>query len=169
MAFSPPPVRFDLDSAESETLRQLRLSLSDFRAMLASLPDNQRSVEHNQQFNQFRTETIALLGGEVAQEVPPAITGDTTTDRSISLIVVGGVLVALVGLGMNALVPDDLLVNGFGCLTSLSGTLLVAGGFGVLAYKNYQERVNSISQLRERTDLLMLQIDHRLRLGNAYQ
>lgn len=169
MSVGTPPVRFNLDTAESEALRQVRLSLSDFRAMLASLPDNHRSVEHNQQFNQFRTETVALLGGEIAQEVPAAVTGDATTDRSISLIVVGGVLVALVGLGMNALVTDDLLVNGLGCLTSLSGTLLVAGGFGVLAYKNYQERVNSISQLRERTDLLMLQIDHRLRLADAYQ
>ena len=159
------PVHFNPATGNIGQLQQLRMSVADFRAMLASLPEDERSVEHNEQFNQFRKETMALLGRDVGEEVPRAITGDVTTDRSISLIVILGVILALTGLGINAIILEDVIVNSLGCCVSSGGMLLVIGAFGVLAMKNYRERVNDIAQLRERCDLLLLQIDHRLRMG----
>lgn len=159
------PAQFDLTAEAGNQLQQLRMSVANFRAMLASLPDEDRSVEHNEQFNQFRKEAMTLLGGEFSEEVPRAITGDVTTDRSLSLIVVLGVILALTGLGINAIILEDVLVNSLGCCISSGGMLLVIGAFGVLGMKNYRERVNSIAQLRERCDLLLLQLDHRLRMG----
>jgi hypothetical protein len=160
-------VQFELGPEEAERLRQLRASLSDFRAMLASLPDEKRSVEHNQQFNQMRLEARTLLGGVFAEEVPKAITGDVTTDRSISLIVILGVILALGGLGLNSVILDDVTINSLGCCISSGGMLLVIGAFAVLARKNIQERVNDIYELRERCDLLMLEIDHRLKMAGT--
>lgn len=159
------PAQFNTVAGQATQLQQLRMSVADFRAMLASLPDENRSVEHNEQFNQFRSEAVTLLGGELSEDVPKAITGDVTTDRSLSLIVILGVILALTGLGVNAIILESVIINSLGCCVSGGGTLLVIGAFGVMAMKNYRERVNNIAQLRERCDLLLLQLDHRLRMG----
>ena len=159
------PAQFNPVAGQANQLQQLRMSVADFRAMLASLPDENRSVEHNEQFNQFRSEAVTLLGGELSEDVPKAITGDVTTDRSLSLIVILGVILALTGLGVNAIILESVIINSLGCCVSGGGTLLVIGAFGVMAMKNYRERVNNIAQLRERCDLLLLQLDHRLRMG----
>jgi hypothetical protein len=161
------PVQFDLSLEQVEQLRQMRGTLSGFRAMLATLPDQKRSVEHNQQFNQLRLETKTLLKGAFTEDVPKAITGDVTTDRSLSLIVVLGAILALVGLGINSVILDDVTINSLGCCISSGGMLLLIGAFVVLARKNMQERVNSISELRDRCDLLLLEIDHRLKMAGV--
>lgn len=162
-------VQFELTPEEANSLRQLRASLSDFRAILATLPDETRSVEHNRQFNQFRLEAKTLLGGVFSEEVPRAITGDVSTDRSISLIVILGVILALAGLGLNSIILDDVTINSLGCCISSGGMLLVVGAFVVLARKNVQERVNDINDLRQLCDLLMLQIDHRLKMAGVWE
>jgi hypothetical protein len=161
------PVQFELTVEEVARLQQLWSSVSDFRDLLDSLADTLRSVEHNQQFNQFRLETKALLGGTLTEDIPQAITGDVTTDRSISLIVILGVILALVGLGINAIILEDVLVNSLGCCISSGGMLLVVGAFVVLSMKNARQRVNNIADLRRRCDLLLLQIEHRVKMGEV--
>ena len=42
--------------------------------------------------------------------------------------------------------------------------LLVIGGFVVLNTKNIRQRVSNMEDLRKRCDLLLYQIDHRLRM-----
>lgn len=159
-------VQFELSVEEARRLQQLQASVVDFRDMLATLPDEERSVDYNQQFNQFRTEADALLNSNLSEEeVPKAITGDVATDRSISLIVILGVILALTGLGINAIILEDVVINSLGCCVSSGGTLLVIGAFVVLAMKNYRERITTIAELRERCDLLLFQLDHRLRMA----
>jgi hypothetical protein len=161
------PVQFGLTSQELAQLQQLRGSLSDFRAMLAVLPETERLAEYNQQFNQLRLEARALLKGNFTEEVPRAITGDVSVDRRISLIVMGGVILALIGLGINAIILEDVLVNSLGCCISSGGILLVIGGFVALSVKHSRERVSNVADLRERSDLLLFEIDHRLKMSGV--
>jgi hypothetical protein len=161
------PIQLDLTPEEVTRLQQLWSSVSDFRDMLDTLPDKLRSVEHNQQFNQFRLEAKTLIKGALAEDIPEAITGDVTTDRSISLIVILGVILALAGLGVNAIILEDVIVNSLGCCISSGGMLLVIGAFAVLSMKNARQRVNNIADLRQRSDLLLLQIEHRIKMDGV--
>jgi hypothetical protein len=163
------PVQFALTPEEVTQLQHLWSSVLDFRDVLDTLPDKLRSVEHNQQFNQFRLEAKTILRGVLAEDIPEAITGDVTTDRSISLIVILGVVLALAGLGINAIILEDVIVNSLGCCISSGGMLLVIGAFVVLSLKNARQRVNNIADLRQRCDLLLLQIEHRLKMAGVLE
>jgi hypothetical protein len=148
-------------------LQLLRGSILDFKAILEALPETERSPDLNQQFNQFRLETRALLGDSLSEEVPRAITGDVTTDRKISLVVIFGVILALTGLGINTVILEDVLVNSLGCCISSGGMLLVIGGFVVLSLKHAKARISTVADLSQLNDLLLLQIDHRLKMAGV--
>jgi hypothetical protein len=152
----------ELSSEEVNQLYIFRNSIAQFRVLLDTLPADERSMEHNKQFNELRSEAQALLKTPFTENVPRAITGNTNTDRSISAIVVVGALLALVGFGINSLILEDLIVNSLGCCISSGGLLLVIGAFVVLAMKNVRERVTSVTDLSYQTDLLLYQVDHRL-------
>ena len=132
--------------------------------MVAALPENERNPEYNQQFNQLRDEARGLLKGNFATKVPKAITGDVTTDRSVSVIVIIGVMLALLGLGINSIILEDVIINSLGCVVSSGGMLLVIGGFVVLSVKNMRQRVSDMGALDQRCDLLLYQVDHQLRM-----
>ncbi len=161
------PMHYTLTLEEVSGLQQLRASILDFREMVALLSAQDRSPEHNQQFNELRQETHTLLKGQFVTNVPKAITGDATTDRSINIIVIFGVILALLGLGINAIVLDDVVVNSLGCCVSSGGMLLVIAAFAVLATKNARQRVSTMADLRQRSDLLLYQIDHRLKTAGV--
>jgi hypothetical protein len=160
-----PQVNFTPE--ELNQLRQFRTSVSDFKTMVASLPADYRSAEYNEQFNQLRLEAQALLKAGFTTQVPKAITGDITTDRSISMIVILGVILALTGLGVNSIVLEDVLVNSLGCCISGGGMLLVVGAFVVLSMKRIRQPVSNVEDLGQRCDLLLYQIDHRLNMVDA--
>lgn len=148
-------------------LQSLRTSVTDFRAMLEAQAPGARNLEYNQQFNELRSETRALLRSPFTEEVPRAITGDVARDRMISAIVIVGVILALVGLGINTIVLEDVLVNSLGCCISSGGMLLLVGALGVMLLRNYRERVTTVSELIYRVDLLLFQIDHRLAMSGV--
>jgi len=158
------PVQINFTPEEIDRLQRFRASVADFLGMVAALPADQRSPEHNQQFNQLRTEAREVLKGDFTTKVPQAITGDVTTDRSVSVIVIVGVILALLGLGINSIILEDVVINSIGCLVSSGGMLLVIGGFVVLNTKNIRQRVSNMEDLRRRSDLLLYQVDHRLRM-----
>jgi len=157
-------VQFDYTAAEIEQLHRFRASVAEFADIVAALPADERSPEHNQQFNQLREEARGLIKGGFTTEVPRSITGDVTTDRSVSVIVIVGVILALLGLGINSIILEDVIINSLGCLISAGGMLLVIGGFVVLSAKNMRQRVSNMEDLLQRSDLLLYQIDHQLRV-----
>lgn len=161
------PFQPNLTSQELDQLQQLRASVSEFKRMVDMLPSDVRSAEYNAQFNQLRLEARALLKGGFTRDVPKAITGDTTRDRSLTIIVILGVILALTGLGVNSIILDDVLVNSLGCCISSGGMLLVVGTFVALVVRNIRERTTDMDDLRQRCDLLLYQIDHRLNMINA--
>ena len=154
----------DFSAQDIDQLQRLRASILDFREMVALLPPKERSPEHNQQFNQLRDETKVALKGKFTTKVPQAITGDVTTDRSISMIVIAGVILALLGLGVNSIVLEDVVINSLGFCVYGVGLLLIIGAFVVLTMRNMRRRVSNMDDLRQRSDLLLYQIDHRLKM-----
>ena len=147
---------------ELDQLQQLRTWVLDFREMVNMLPAEISSAEHNQQFNQLYTDVKPLLKDQAMVIVPKAITGDLNTDRSLSIVVVLGVIMALIGIGINAVILDDVFVNSLGCCISSGGMLFVIGAFGVLTMKHYRQRTSNMADLRQRCDLLLYQIDYHL-------
>lgn len=148
-------------------LQLLRGSILDFKAILEAMPETERSSELNQQFNQFRRETRTLLDDSFSEDVPRAVTGDVATDRKIFLVVIFGVILALAGLGLNAVILEDVLVNSLGCCISSGGMLLVIGGFAGLSMRHARERISTVADLSQLSDLLLLQIDHRLKMAGV--
>lgn len=164
---SSRPVNVSFTPQEIANLQKFRNSVAEFKEIVSALPGDMRSPEHNEQFNQLRAEAKTLLKGNFVTKVPKAITGDVTTDRSVSVIVIVGVILALLGLGINSIILEDVIINSIGCLISSGGMLLVIGGFVVLNLKNMRQRVSDTDALRQRCDLLLYQVDHRLRMLNA--
>ncbi len=158
-----------LTAEEIQQLQQLRASILDFRTMVASLSGKERSPEHNDQFNKLRADTRILLRGQFTSKIPQAITGDVTTDRSVNLIVILGVILALMGLGVNSVILEDVIVNSVGCCVSSGGMLLIIGGFFALMTRNTRQRVSNMNDLCQHSDLLLYQIDHRLRMSGVGQ
>ncbi len=154
---------------EIEQLQLLRVSVLDFRMMVSALPAKDRSPEHNDQFNKLRVNTGMLLKSQFTTKISPAITGDVTTDRSINLIVILGVILALIGLGVNSVILEDVIINSGGCCVSSGGMLLIIGGFFTLVTRNRRQRVSNMDDLRQRSDLLLYQIDHRLKMSGVGQ
>ncbi len=159
--------QFNATPEELDQLRQFRASASKFKEMVILLPDDTRSAEHNQQFNQLRSDARALLKSDFADKVPRAITGDVTTDRTVSIVVILGVIMALIGLGVNAVILDDVVVNSLGCCVSSGGMLFIIGAFVILVMKHYRQRVSNVEELHRRCDLLLYQIDHRLQMSGV--
>jgi hypothetical protein len=149
-------------SDDLSQLKKIRKSVADFKAMLDSLPASSRNLEYNSQFNELRSEAKALLKGPFTEDVPRAITGDVSRDRSLSVVVILGVVLALIGFGVNSIILEDVLVNSLGCCVSSGGMLLVLGALGVMLMRNVRERVTTVDQLSYRCDLLLYQLDHRL-------
>lgn len=150
-----------------DQLTAMRHSVVQFKALVDGLPPERRSLEHNQQFNELRAETRALLQTPFTHKIPRAITGDLNRDRTLSLVVVFGVILTLLGLGVNSVILESLLVNSLGCLVSSGGMLLIIGAFGVMVARNVRERVTDAGELSYRCDLLLYQLDHRLAMLGA--
>ncbi len=148
-------------------IQTLRNSVAEFQAMIKSLPDNRRSIEHNQEFNELRGEAQDLLKMRFTGKVPRAITGDLNRDRTLSAIVIFGVILTLIGLGVNSVILEDVLAYSLGCCVSSGGMLLIIGAFGVLVMRNVRERVSAVAELNQRCGLLLYQLDHRLAMSGV--
>lgn len=149
---------------ELERLARFRQSLAEFKELIASLPADTRSPDHNRQFNELRAEAQLLLKAPFVDDGVPlaAVGGSSATTGAVSMIVVLGVLLALVGFGINAVILEDVLINSLGCCVSSGGMLLVIGAFGVLVTKQFRPKITPAGEMNYLVDLLIYQVDHRL-------
>jgi len=153
---------------ELDRLKKFRASAADFKELISLLPPEYRSIDHNRQFNELRSEGQALLKGPFTDDVPEASLGGLGDAGPISVIVVAGVILALVGLGINSIVLEDVLINSLGCCVSSGGMLLIVGAFAVLVNRYRRGRTTANIDLTYQCDLLLYQIDHRLAMIGEY-
>ena len=155
---------------ELEQLQQMRLAVGAFQNAIASLPADEQNNGRNEQFNQLRLEVKAVLKERnFDQKVPKAITAEVLAERServilprLSGIVIFGVILALLGLGVNSIILDDLIINGLGCLVSSGGMALVIGAFIVWAITHSRRRLSNLGDLYLRGNALLYEIDYAL-------
>jgi hypothetical protein len=153
---------------ELDRLKTFRESVAEFKALISALPADYRSADHNRQFNLLRSEGLELLRTPFSDDVPEANASLSSQSSSISLIVVLGVILALLGLGINAIILEDVLINSLGCCVSSGGMLLVIGAFGILAMKNVRGKMTAAADLNYLCDLLLYEVDHRLSMIGEY-
>ena len=155
---------------ELDRLQRLRASVLAFKKMIAPLPANEQNNAHNEQFNQLLTEAKALLKERnFDKKVSKAITEDMLAVRAqrvilprLSGIVIFGVILALLGLGVNSIILEDLIINSLGCLVSSVGMLLIWGALGIWVMSNYRRRLTNLGELYLQCDPLLYQINNTL-------
>jgi hypothetical protein len=155
---------------ELRHLRRVRGLAERLQEALAPLAADLQSDAYSEQFNQLRLEAKALLKDpDFDQKVPRAITEELWASRSqrtifprLSMLTFLGVILALVGLGVNSIVLDDVLVNSVGCCISSVGMLLVLGSFGVWGLVNTRRRITNLGDLYQWCESLLDQVDQTL-------
>jgi len=155
---------------EIEQLPQVRLSVLAFQNMIASLPADEQNNARNEEFNQLRLEAKALLKDPgFDKKVAKAVSEDVLAERSqrvilprLSGIVIFGVILALLGLGINSIILDDLVINSLACLVSSGGMALVIGAFIVWALTISRRRLSNLGDLYLLSEALLHEIDHTL-------
>lgn len=158
---------------ELNQLQRLRASVLTFQNSIGALPADQQSNPHNEQFNQLRLEARALLiDPAFDRKVASAVTHDTLAQRAQNVIlprltgiVILGVILALLGLGINSIILDDLIINSLGCLVSSGGMLLIFGALAVWATTNYRRKLTNFGDLYQHCDRLLYQLDHTLNMA----
>lgn len=159
-----------LTADELNKLQRLRASVLAFQNKIAALPAKEASNPLNEQFNQLRLEAKTLLKDRgFDKKVSRAVTEDLVTDRFQKIvmprlfgIITIGVILVLLGLGVNSIILEDLIVNTLGCLVSSAGLLLVIGAFAVYLVNQSRERLTTYGDLYQYCDALLYQVDHTL-------
>jgi hypothetical protein len=160
----------DFTAPELEQLQQARLSVLAFQKAIATLPADEQNDARNEQFNQIRLEAKAVLNErDFDKKVPKATSAEVLADRSqrvitprLSGIVIFGVILALLGLGINSIILDDFIINSLGCLISSGGMLLVLGAFAVWIITNARQRVSNLGDLYLSSNALLAEIEQAL-------
>lgn len=163
----------DFTPQELEQLQQVRLSVLAFQRAIATLPADEYNEARNEQFNQIRLEAKAILNDpDFDKKIPRAMTKDLLAERSqrvimsrLSGIVMFGVILALLGLGINSIILDDFIINSLGCLVSSGGMLLVMGAFVVWAVNSLRGRVSNLGDLYLSSNALLVEIENVLNLA----
>lgn len=160
-------------SQELDQLQQVRLSLLAFQSAFATLPADEQNDARNEQFNQIRLEAKALLQDrDFDKKVPKAVSQEVLAERSqrvilprLSGIVMFGVILALLGLGINSIILEDFIINSLACLISSGGMALVIGAFVVWAITMARGRVSNLGDLYLRSNTLLVEIEQALNLA----
>jgi hypothetical protein len=158
---------------ELDQLQQIRLSLLAFQGAFATLPADEQNDARNEQFNQIRLEAKALLQDrDFDKKVPKAVTTDTLAERRqrvilprLSGIVMFGVILALLGLGINSIILEDFIINSLACLVSSGGMALILGAFLVWAITMARGHVSNLGDLYLRSNTLLFEIEQALNLA----
>jgi hypothetical protein len=155
-------------------LQRLRVSVLAFQNEIAPLAAGEQSNARNEQFNQLRLETKALLKEQdFDKKVPQAMTDKLLVERSqqkvmprLSVIVIFGVVLALLGLGVNSIILEDLLINSLACVVSSLGMILVIGAFAVSGMTNLRlRRLTNFGDLFQHCNALLHEINHALNMA----
>jgi hypothetical protein len=163
-------IQASFTSQELDQLQRLRVSVLAFQNMIATLPADEQNDARNEQFNQLRLEARALLKDrDLDKKVAKAITQDVLVNHRqrvilprLSGIVMFGVILALLGLGINAVILDDLIINSLGCLVSSGGMALVIGTLLVWMWVNTRRRLSTLGELYSYGNGLLYEIHHAL-------
>ena len=157
-----------------DELQRLRALTSAFQRVIANLDATEQNNSHNEQFNKIRAETKAIFSRYgLKVSAPKAVTSAVIAQRGqqistrLSGVVIFGVLLALVGLGINSIILEDVIINSLGCLISSGGMLLVIGAFAVWALTSVRRTLTNLGDLYLRTELLLQQLDEILRAARA--
>ena len=149
----------DLD--ELQRLRALTLA---FQRVIANLDATEQNNSYNEQFNKIRTETKAIFNrSNLKVNAPKAVTTTVLAERGqqvstrLSGIVIFAVILVLLGLGINSIILEDVIVNSLGCLISTGGMLLVIGAFAVWTLTNLRRKLTNLGDLYLRSELLQQQ------------
>lgn len=156
-----------------DRLQRLRASVQGFQNGIGALPADEQSNPHNEQFNHLRRQVKAVVNNPGFDEkVNKAITEEMLVNRTlrvvmprISAIVIFGVMLALLGLGINSIILEDVLINSLGCLVSTIGMFLIIGAFVVLAMNLRRRRLTNFGDLYQRCNTLLYEIDHALTMA----
>jgi hypothetical protein len=134
--------------------------------MIANLNADERNNDYNEQFNQIHAETKVILGRHgLKMAAPRAITTGVVAERGQQIstrltgIVIFGVILVLLGLGINSIILEDVIVNSLGCLISTGGMLLVIGAFVVWGGTVARRKLTNLGDLYLLSDLLLQQLD----------
>ncbi|MFN8454313.1 MAG: hypothetical protein U0401_06500 [Anaerolineae bacterium] len=143
-----------LTSLELDQLQQVRALVLAFQNVIATLPAEEQNDARNEQFNRLRLEAKALLKErDFDHKVSKAVTqeGLLSRQRAISPrllgIVIFGVILALLGLGINSIILEDFVINSLACLVSTGGMALIAGAFMVWLWSNARQRLSNLGEL----------------------
>jgi len=151
-------------------LQRLRALSFAFLQVIANLDANEQNNDHNEQFNKIHAETKAILSRYgLKLDVPRAVTTSVVAERGqqvstrLSGIVILGVILVLLGLGINSIILEDVIINSLGCLISTGGMLLVIGAFVVWGATVGRRKLTNLGDLYLRGDGLLQQLDQILR------
>ncbi|MCK6630274.1 MAG: hypothetical protein L6R45_34510 [Anaerolineae bacterium] len=166
-------VQLDFTPQELDQLQQVRLSVLAFQRAIATLPADEYNEARSEQFNQIWLEAKAILNEpDFDKKIPRAMTKDLLAERSqrvimsrLSGIVMFGVILALLGLGVNSIILDDFIINSLGCLVSTGGMLLIIGAFVVWAVNSMRGRVSNLGDLYLSSNALLVEIENVLNLA----
>ena len=159
----------DFDQQDLNELQRLRALTFAFQRMIANLDANERNNDYNDQFNKIHAETKAVLsrhGLKVA--VPRAVSTSVVAERGQNVstrltgIVIFGVILALLGLGINSIILEDVIINSLGCLISTGGMLLVIGAFAVWAGTIARRKLANLGDVYLLSEALLQQLDETL-------
>jgi hypothetical protein len=153
-----------------EQLQCLRVSVLAFQNMIAALPAEAQDNARNEQFNQLRLEAKALLKEvNFDKKVDRASTEDLQVERQVRVIlprlsgiVIFGVILALLGLGVNSIILDEVFINSLACLVSSGGMLLIVMAFVVWAWTGRRQRLTNLGELYLSCNGLLYEINHAL-------
>lgn len=161
------PINFS--AQELDQFQRLRISVLAFQNMIATLPADDQNDARNEQFNRLWLEAKALLKDQTFnKKVSKAVTQEGLIDRQravfprLSGIVIFGVILALLGLGVNSIILDDFVINSLGCLVSSGGMALVVGAFMVWLWHNSRRRLSNLGELYLNCNTLLFEINHAL-------
>lgn len=163
----------DFTQQELEQLQRVRVSVLALQRAIATLPADEYNEARNEQFNQIWLEAKAILNDpDFDKKIPRVMTKDLLAERSqrvvmsrLSGIVMFGVILALLGLGINSIILDDLIINSLGCLVSSGGMLLVIGAFVVWMVNSVRGRVNNLGDLYLSSNALLVEIENVLNMA----
>ena len=151
-------------------LQRLRALTFAFQRMIANLDANEQNNEYNEQFNKILAEARNVLRRYgLSLDTPRVVSSGLLAERGqkistrLSGIVIFGVMLALVGLGINSVILEDVIINSLGCLISTGGILLVMGALVVWGVTSTRRKLTNLGDLYLHCEALIQQLDQILK------
>jgi hypothetical protein len=156
----------NISSPDLDELLRLRALAFAFQRMIANLDANEQNNDYNERFNRIHGQTKAILSKyDLKLTVPRVVTTGVLAERGqkvstrLTGIVIFGVMLALVGLGINSIILEDVIINSLGCLISSGGMLLVIGALAVWGVTSGRRKLDNLGDVYLHCEMLLQQLD----------